>query len=191
MHRRTLIRWLLSGAAAWPLRGVHLHAQAAALPDTSVATLRALAPALLPAALGAAGHDKIVGDFVQWLASYRSGAERNWGYGHPRKNGTPAIDATAYRAQLIEIEAQARRRGGPLAQLTLDERRALAAETLAGLDGRNLPGAPNGRHIVTDLMSFFFTSGAANDLCYRASIGADTCRGLGGASQRPAALQAG
>jgi hypothetical protein len=156
-----------------------------------VTTLRALAPALLPGELGAAGHEKIVGDILQWLAAYRAGAERSWGYGHPRPSGTPAIDTTAYRAQLIEIESFARRRGGALSGLSADDRRAVALDALARLDVRSFPSAPNGQHVVTDFMSFFFTSSAAVDLCYRARIGSVTCRGLTGAALRPTSLPAG
>jgi hypothetical protein len=191
MHRRTLIQWMIAGAAAWPLRGVRLHAQAAALPDHSVATLRALAPAVLPSELGAGGHDRIAGDFIRWLASYRSGAERSWGYGRPRKTSTAPIDTSSYQAQLREIEDGARARGGPLASLPLDTRRTLAAAALESVSARTLPGSPDGRHVITDFMSFYFTSSAANDLCYRARIGRDACRGLAGATTRPVPLDAG
>jgi hypothetical protein len=188
MHRRALLRWLVSGAAAWPLRGIRLHAQAAALSDSSVPLLRALAPVVLPSALGAAGHNKVVGDFVQWLASYRSGAERNWGYGHPRKNVTPAIDAAAYQRQLNDLDQLARVRGSAFASLPLDARSAIVFEVLDSIKARTLPGAPTGAHVVTDFMSFYFSSAAANDLVYRARIGRTTCRGLTGADGRPSAV---
>jgi hypothetical protein len=180
MHRRTLLRWLLSGAAAWPLRGIELHAHAADLSTAGVATLRALAAVVLPSALGAAGHDKVVGDFVQWLASYQPGAERGYGYGHPRRAVTPAIDTKVYESQLMTL--------GALAALPVEARRTKVIESLNASGARTLPGSPNGGHIITDFMSFYFSSGPAVDVVYRARIGSTTCRGLGGAAARPVAV---
>ena len=148
MHRRTLLRWLVSGAAAWPLRGVHLHAQAAALSAASVGTLRALAPVVLPSEIGAAGHDKVVGDFIQWLASYRAGAERGWGYGHPSPSRTPDIRTSVYDTQLQSLEDWPRIRGSEFASISLDLRAAIVSEALDAEKIRAMPGLPNGAHIV-------------------------------------------
>ena len=186
IERRVFLRWLFSGAAAMPLRGVRLQAQAAALSSSSVSMLRALAPAVLPSAIGAAGHDKVVNDFVQWLASYRSGAERNWGYGHPRKTGTPAISPATYEAQLTALDARARAGAGEFSSLPLDVRRTLVTAALDAANVRSLPGSPDGRHVIADVMSFFFNSGPATDVLYRAPIRRQTCRGLAGADSNPA-----
>jgi hypothetical protein len=188
MNRRTLLRWLVSGAAVWPLRGIQLHAQAAALSRSGVATLRAIAPAVLPSELGAAGHDKVVSDFVQWLASYRSGADRNWGYGHPRRNVSPTIAVTTYDAQLAALDDAAKAGAGELSTLPLDVRRTIVAARLDAIGARTLPGAPNGTHIVTDLLAFYYGSTAAGDLIYRARIGRGTCRGLAGAASKPTSI---
>jgi hypothetical protein len=37
-------------------------------------------------------------------------------------------------------------------------------------------------------MGHYFNSSDARDLCYRANIGRDTCRGLGGSDKAPAPL---
>jgi hypothetical protein len=140
---------------------------------------------VLPSELRAAGHDKVVGDFVQWLGSYRSGAERSWGYGTPRKNGTATIDASRYVAQLQDLEHRATARGGSLPSLAADTRHALVVEAIEQSGVRELPSAPDGRHIVTDFMTFFFGSGPAYDLAYRARVARATCRGLAGAASRP------
>lgn len=191
LPRRTFLCWLLSGAAAVPLRSVKLHAQVAALPADAVATLRAVATVALPSELRAAGHEKVVNDFVQWLASYRSGAERNWGYGSPRKSGTPGIDTSRYVAQLRALDDSARGRGGTLAALAAADRRAVVVDAIDHSGVRELPSAPDGRHVVTDVMSFYFTSGPASDLAYGARIGRATCRGLNGAALRPVRTEAG
>ena len=62
--------------------------------------------------LRAAGHDKVVNDFVQWLAAYRPGAERSWGYGDPRPTTTVPIDPARYADQLRALEQRAQGRGG-------------------------------------------------------------------------------
>ena len=48
-----------------------------------------------------------------------------------------------------------------------------------------LPQTPDGKHVASDLMTFYFRSSEANDLCYRAHIGRDECRGLAGSEQEP------
>ena len=191
MERRTFLFWVVSGAAALPFRGVRLHAQAAALPPESISTLRAIAPVVLPSELRAAGHDKVVNDFVQWLASYRSGAERNWGYGSPRKSATPSIDRARYVSQLRVIEEGARTRGANLAALPLPDRTQVITGALEESGIKELPSAPNGQHVVADIMSFFFTSGPAYDLAYGATIRRGTCRGLAGSAARPTRSTAG
>jgi hypothetical protein len=55
----------------------------------------------------------------------------------------------------------------------------------------NLPQAPDGRHIVADLMSFYFMSSEANDRAYDAEIGKDKCRGLKNSGAVPAPLRGG
>jgi hypothetical protein len=191
MERRTFLCWLLSGASALPLRGVRLHAQAATLTADGVTTLRAMAPVLLPSQLRAPGHDKVVNDFVQWLSAYRSGAERSWGYGNPRKSGTPTIDAARYASQLREIDQRARARGAPLPTLPPDAQRSLLTELIEQSGVRELPSSPDGRHVITDFMAFFYTGGPAHDMAYGAKIGRGICRGLKGSTARPSPLTAG
>ena len=182
LERRTFLCWLVSGAVALPIRGVRLHAQAVTLPNEAVATLRTIAPVVLPSALRPEGHDKVVNDFVFWLSSYRSGAERSWGYGSPRKSGTAAIDVSRYVEQLRVVEESARAEGGV---------RAAVTAALNGASVSQLPSSPTGQHVISDFMSFFFTSGPAHDLAYGATIRRGTCRGLAGSSMRPVSAVAG
>ena len=140
---------------------------------------------MLPSELGAAGHDKVVSDFVQWLASYRSGADRNWGYGHPRRNVAPTIQIGLYETQLAALDNAARAGAGELSTVPLEVRRTIVAARLEAIGARTLPGAPNGAHVMTDLLAFYYGSTAAGDLLYRARIGRGTCRGLAGAASKP------
>ena len=53
-------------------------------------------------------------------------------------------------------------------------RRELLDAAFKAADVRNLPGRPDGKHVVADLMAHYFRSSAANDLCYNARIGRNT-----------------
>jgi hypothetical protein len=54
-----------------------------------------------------------------------------------------------------------------------------------------LPSRPDGGHVASDLMGFYFNSIEANDVAYRAKIGRDMCRGLAGSENKPAPLEGG
>ena len=58
--------------------------------------------------------------------------------------------------------------------------------TFAKID--RLSARPTGAHIAADLMGHYFNSAAAQDLCYRAAIGRDACRGLPGSERKPAPI---
>jgi hypothetical protein len=190
MHRRSLLQLLAAAVAALPLRGTLAQAQALPLDEPSVETLRAIAPAVLPSDLGPAGADAVVDEFLQWLRGYRSGADMGSGYGIVRKRLTPALDVGVYASQLAALEQAATAAGARLRDRPMAERQRLIGEALdrAGVD--DFPAAPDGAHVATDFVSFYFTSSAANDLCYGAQIGRGRCRTLAGSSQRPKPLNA-
>src|SRR5437762_3026964 len=158
MRRRTLLGWMASWGSAW--------AQTATFPGDQADALRALAQVVLPKEIDAA---KIAEDFSRWVREYRAGAEMEHGYGFTRLRSKPASPAPAYLEQLAAV--------GPNP----------TAESVAGAleDAKitDLPRAPDGRHVAADLMAFWFRSSDANDLCYRAAIGRDKCRGLAGSEK--------
>ena len=147
-----------------------------------VATLNAVADVVLPRELGADGRRNTVSAFLRWLRNYRDGAETDHGYGVTRLRRTGTSPGFSYAAQLAGLQAAA---GGGFARLPADERRPLveAALTTAKID--RLPGRPNGGHVISDLMAFYFNSAAATDLCYRAAIGRHDCRGLANSEKPP------
>jgi len=177
MKRRTLLQLLLSLGAALPR--VRLLAQTPTLTASDQSRLRALADVVLPDELGPTGRDKVVAAFLKWVDDYRAGADGEHGYGFPRLRRTPPSPASKYAAQLSALEAPAGDRHTAVA----------AALTNAKID--RLPGRPDGGHVATDLMAFYFNSSEANDLAYRAAIGRDRCRGLAGSDARPAPLETG
>jgi hypothetical protein len=48
-----------------------------------------------------------------------------------------------------------------------------------------MPARPAGRHVVADLMTFYYRSAEATDLCYQAAIHRFECRGLEDSTQPP------
>ena len=169
MKRRTLLRWL---AAIPPLRA---WAQTAAFPGERSATLRQLAAVVLPSELGAAGVEQTATGFERWVREYRPGAEMDHGYGFTRLRAKPPSPAPAYLRQLQALHLT----GEPAADRAAVEAALEEAKVTA------LPQTPDGRHVATDLMAFYFRSSEANDLCYRAHIGRDQCRGLAGSEKEP------
>ncbi len=64
----------------------------------------------------------------------------------------------------------------------------LSTKPSQAADVRNLPGRPDGKHVVADLMAHYFRSSAANDLCYNARIGRHTNRAIQITTVRPRPL---
>ncbi len=133
--------------------------------------MRQLAAVVLPASLGRSRTDRIAADFVFWIRDYKTGAQIGSGYGHPRTQVTGPDPSARYVQQLSAL-------GSPIAREAVEK--ALAE---AGID--RIPPRPNGRHVASDLMAFFFNSAAGEDLLYNAQIKRDDCRGLGNSGKRP------
>jgi len=169
MRRRTLLRWL---ATIGPLRG---WAQTAGFPGDQAQSLRALAAVALPSELGSAELERVVARFERWVREYRPGAEMDHGYGFTRLRSKQPSPVPAYLEQLRSL-----RLSGEAAS---DRARVEAALEQAKV--AQLPQTPDGRHVASDLMAFYFRSSEANDLCYRAHIGRDECRGLAGSEREP------
>jgi hypothetical protein len=188
MQRRTLLQWVLSAAALLPFERLRLLAQPRELTPGALATLREIAPTLLPASLGSNGAAEMVDRFVAWTRGYREGVPVAHGYGHPRLQKTGPSPVPGYITQLAALDADARAKGGRWETLDLESRRALldAAFTKAGI--RSLPQRPTGQHVAADLMAFYFRSSEANDQCYSAAIQREVCRPIEITTKRPAPL---
>jgi hypothetical protein len=188
MNRRTLFK-LLAASAAWIRAvGVRAFADPLAFTDAQLTTLRAAARAVLPSSLGAKGADEVTDRFLRWHRGYKAGVDMDHGYGFTRLRSTPVSPAAEYAKHLAELDALAREKAQTFAKLDIDAQRAIVTSVLSAAKIDALPGRPNGRHIVADLMGFYFRSTEANDLCYEAAIGKDTCRRLAGSDQPPTPL---
>jgi hypothetical protein len=182
MRRRVLIQTLI---ASLPFRAVRLWAQTATFPGTRETALKELAATILPASLGRTGTDAVAQQFVRWVREYRAGAEMQAGYGYPRVRYKPESPAPRYLSQIDALAA------GALAASDMTARRSQLAAVLAESKVSNLPQSPDGNHIVSDLMSFYFMSSEANDRAYDAKIGKDQCRGLQNSGAVPPRLTGG
>lgn len=184
MLRRTLFRWLAAfGLVSWRARPAAAAADIE-LSEGEKQTLRALGAAVLPSSLGRDETDELVGRFQAWLRGYRAGADRGHGYGVTRLATAPQSPAASYSAQLAALEKAA----AGYERLSLDDQRALIDAALRAAKVERLPERPDGRHVASDLMAFFYRSSEANDLCYRAEIGKDTCRDLSDSRETPRKL---
>ncbi len=169
MQRRTLIQLLFHWVTFTNFR---LSGQTVAFPGKHEVTLNELAAAVLPESLGRAGSDAVAAGFVEWVQHYREGAEMQTGYGFTRLRYKPVSPARRYLDQMDQLAS------GALAEDTLVARRKKISEQLLAANIKDLPFSPDGAHVVSDLMTFYFQSSEANDLAYEARIGKDMCRGL-------------
>ena len=160
-------------------RGFHLQAE-------DSATLAAIADVVLP---DEADHKAAVAAFTAWIANYKEGADTDHGYGSTRVRSTGPSPARNYAAQLAALDLAAKAGGASgFAAAAVDQRRAIIEAAMGDAKIERLPARPTGAHIAADLMGHYFNSPAASDLCYRAAIGRDACRGLPGSENKPPSL---
>jgi hypothetical protein len=200
ISRRKALKSLGAAAAAAPLfdsRSVHLPpsrvalrrtavalAEAGQLEDLSATTLVAIAGVVLPSE---ADRAAAVAAFVKWIAEYKEGADTDHGYGNTRVRSTGPSPARNYPAQIAALDAAAKVHGAAsFAGAGLEQRRTIVEAAIAEAKVERLPARPAGAHIAVDLMGHYFNSPAALDLCYRAAIERDSCRGLAGSEKKPA-----
>ena len=151
------------------------------------ATLAAIAEITLPSE---ADRRAAVAAFTKWHADYKENADADHGYGNTRLRTTGPRPDRNYAAQLAALDSAARAAGAAsFASLSLEGRRAILETAIADAKVERLSARPTGAHIATDLMGHYFGSSAATDLCYRAAIRRDECRGLTGSETAPPALR--
>ncbi len=173
---------MLRVLGALPLPALRTWAQTVSFPGDEEETLHAIAAIVLPSELGAPRIREITGRFIAWVREYRPSAEMEHGYGNTRLRNKPASPAPAYLRQLADLQAAMREPDAA------PRRRAIVA-AFDEAKISDLPRVPDGRHVAADFMAFFFRGSEANDLCYRAAIGRDQCRGLPGSDQPPSELR--
>ncbi|HEX6164341.1 MAG TPA: hypothetical protein VFZ31_13305 [Vicinamibacterales bacterium] len=189
MKRRQALKTLATAAAAVPLARVELRADE--LPADQVAVLRDVATTVLPSVIGEKGRQDAVDNFLRWMRDYKEGVALSHGYGEPRLVKSGPSPVPGYSKQIIALQQAAQSRGGRFGALPAAVRRELLDAAFTAADVRNLPGRPDGKHVVADLMAHYFRSSAANDLCYNARIGRNTYRAIRVTTTRPQPLNGG
>lgn len=181
LSRRRFVGWIGALGALLGARRVSADmprdgTQPAALPP---APLAAVAAAVLPSDLGADGTAKAVREFTKWVAEYRAGAEILHGYGTDELTSLPALPVAEWRRQLAALDAAATSaHGRAFPSLSLAERQGIIRQALAGRRVAGMPEIGAAPHVAVALLSHFYGSADATDLCYGVQIGAKQCRPL-------------
>ena len=154
----------------------------------SIAMLRAVGEVVLPSELGSNGLNEVITQFIAWAEGYRAGAERNHGYGTANIGTLPDDPVPVWLLQLAQLNGAAQQQhGGAFTTVDRAVRTSLIEAALA--DDRSLGSPLGARHVVLALMSWFYASPRAEDLCYRARIGRESCRPLPVVTAPPAPLE--
>ncbi len=183
MPKSTRRRFLLGLAALVPLPFVARRMHATAVAALDPARLRALGDAVLPSQLGGDGIARVVGGFERWLAGYREGFGLLHGYGTAELRVTGPSPALRWTAQLDAL-------GKNFASLDRPARQAAvrAAAESGGARFGGLPQVDRAPHIAVGLLSFYYSSPEAADLCYESVIGQHSCRPLADSARKPLPL---
>jgi len=172
------ISGLRGGAASPALDGPSLQA------GDQPATLLAIADVVLPAE---SDRKAAVAAFTSWIDNYAEGADTDHGYGNTRIHALGPSPARNYAAQIAALDEAARAKGAPSFRAASPaDRLVILEQAIADAKVERLSARPTGAHIATDLMGHYFNSSTGADLCYRASIARDACRGLQGSDKPPA-----
>ncbi len=157
------------------------------------ATLAAVAEVVLPSDLGEEGRARAVARFRAWSDGYRPVAEEVHGYGTGELRYTAADPAPGWAAQLRGLEEESRVRAGKaFGDLPLEDRERMLRRQVGGRRGEageGLPDVAEARHVALALMTHWFASSEANDVCHGVRIGRETCRPLSASGGRPAELE--
>jgi hypothetical protein len=191
--RREFLKQSAIAAAAAVASGSARAAQAQ--PQSGPRTLNgpllaALADAILPDSLGAAGRARAAHSFAGWLAGYKPVSEEMHGYGNQEITYTVSDPAPGWNAQLEGIDMLARRkyRRGFVA-LDVATRRELIRSQLARQRGSALPANPlTATHVAIAVLAHWADSSEATDLVYGVQIAKEHCRVLSDSPRKPLPL---
>lgn len=198
VSRRNFVSWLSGLGAALGLgfrsRGASAAPVTSTVPPGQAATLDAaflarVGDVVLPSELGDAGIARTTRAFTQWVAAYRPGAEINHPYGSTEIRYAAASPASRWRGQLAALDRESRtKHGRGFIALSRDQRRDLVVASLSDERLNRMPDPLGANHVAVALMAWYFASPEANDLCYRARIGRNSCRPLVNAPRAPLPL---
>jgi hypothetical protein len=151
-------------------------------------SLKDIAVVVLPESLGSERIGEVRVAFERWLRDYKAGADAGYGYGFTKPTVTGPNPSLHYPEQLKQLDTAASAKGGRFKMLSLQDKRAIIRAALLAAGATSIPLRPNGKHVASDLMSYFYSSSDGIDFCYSAAIRISDCRGLASSAKRPAPL---
>jgi hypothetical protein len=149
--------------------------------------LLALGAVVLPVgALGRDGVERVVSGFAKWLDEFLPVAELDHPYGDDEILYGPADPKPRFRADLEALDLEAAKRfGRSFTEASEEERQTIVRLQVRGMTRGSLPSPGEARHVAVGLLSYFYATSEANDLCYEAAIQRWECRGLDTARDKP------
>lgn len=153
--------------------------------------LDALARIVLPrTALGDAGIERSVDNFLAWLEGFEPVAERDHPYGDGEIRYGPPDPAPLWQSQLEALNLEAEKRFGmPYVDTGEARQREILQRQLPDHLPDDMPYAGAATHVAIGLLAWFYATPEANDLAHNAAIGRETCRGLASGAEKPEPLE--
>ena len=199
LTRRSFVSWFGAVTAAL---GVSRRAAASGLEEPLAAllplqpvalppaALLALSQAVLPSEIGADGMTRAARDFSRWATGYRPGAEILHGYGSDKLMTAGESPVGAWSAQLHALDQLAREKHKePFASLSITQRQDVVRAALASEKIAAMPSPLEATHVAVGLLSWYYASPDATDLCYEAKIAKNQCRPLVNSAREPVAIK--
>jgi hypothetical protein len=181
--RRQFVVW---AAGAIPVALVTRRADAlgTAWVAGELETLSAIAQAVLPSDVSTRGAERVARAFLDWMNGYAANVELVHGYGTSALRISRASPRPNWAAQLEKL-------GPRVTGKSVDERRAVLRDELKNERLDRMPSVSTAPHVAVALLSFYYSSPDAADLCYEAGIGRTMCRSLASSSRKPLPLGGG
>ena len=151
-------------------------------------TLLALAKLVLPSdSLGDDGVSVAVDDFIGWLDGFEPVAELDHHYLWTDDiSYGPGDPAPLFASQLEALTLEAKRRHEqPFHAIDVEAQQQIFRNQLPAVASEGLPFAGEAPHVAIGLLSHFYATSEALDLCYGRKIEKQTCRGLDSAADEP------
>jgi hypothetical protein len=159
-----------------------------ASPAAQNTSLQDLAMVVLPQSLGAKRIAEVATAFEAWASQYPAGADAGYGYGDPRPAVLGPNPSLRYSDQIKALDVSAAAANGSFAAAEMQVKRAIVQAALVNAGVTSIPSRPNGKHVATDLMAYFYSSSDGKDFCYNVAIRESDCRGLESSGARPPEL---
>lgn len=159
--------------------------------DMDPQVLQAIARIVLPVqTLGDAGVERVLTGFLKWLQEFEPVAEMAHAYLTTDEIPYgPPDPAPLWASQLSALQIEAHKRySQDFAAIETEKQVPMLRGQLPDPLPESLPRAGAAAHVALGLLSYFYASSEANDLCYQSAIERQTCRGLESGAVEPAKL---